>query len=130
MEMERHDITIDQVHFDRYRIDVFKGAAQRQGFAQSAEFKECGQGFVSMGVRIDSLETALLEKRVRHAMHPVLTLGASHCIVELDNAGNKRYTKKKSAQKIDGMIALVMSIYPLVAPEELEKAVDVAALCG
>lgn len=128
-EMSEHGINIRQVHFDRHRIDVFKAAAQRQGFAQGAEFRECGQGFVSMGPRIDALETALLEKRICHGMHPVLTLGAAHAIMEIDNVGNKRYTKKKSSQKIDALVALVMSAYPHVAPE-MTKRIDVAALVG
>lgn len=122
-------IPVHQVHFDRYRIDVFKAAAQRQGFAQDAEFKDCGQGFVSMGPRIDALETALLERKVRHGMQPVLTLAAAHAVMEIDNVGNKRLTKKKSAQKIDALVALVMSAWPLVAPEE-DQTIDIAALVG
>lgn len=128
-EMLARGITINEVHFDRWRIDVFKAAAQRQGFATGAEFKECGQGFVSMGPRIDALETALLERRIRHGLNPVLTLGASHCIVETDNAGNRRFTKKKSTQKIDGIISLLMSAYPHIAVEE-KKVIDISALVG
>lgn len=129
LQMNELGIVIRQVHFDRHRIDVFKAAAQRQGFAQGADFRECGQGFVSMGPRIDALETALLEKRICHGLHPVLTLGAAHAIMEIDNVGNKRYTKKKSSQKIDALVALVMSAYPHVAPES-QKTIDVAALVG
>jgi len=129
VDLEEKGIVINEVHFDRWRIDVFKSAAVRQDFAKGAEFKECGMGFVSMGPRIDALETALLEGRIRHGMNPVLTLGAAHAVVEIDNVGNKRYTKKKSAQKIDGLIALVMSAYPHVAPETTPP-VDVAALIG
>ena len=120
VKMEELGITIHEVHFDRFRIDVFKAAAAREGFAQEATFIECGQGFVSMGVRMDSLETALLERRVRHGAAPVLNLGAAHCVVERDNVGNRRPTKKKSAQKIDGIVALLMATYPLVANVETE----------
>ena len=120
VKLEAMRIRITEVHFDRFRIDVFKAAAAREGFAQDAEFIECGQGFVSMGVRMDSLETALLERRVRHGAAPVLNLGAAHCVVERDNVGNRRPTKKKSAQKIDGIVALLMATYPLVANVETE----------
>jgi phage terminase large subunit-like protein len=126
IELQRLGITVHEVHFDRYRIDVFKAAAQREGFATGAQFIECGMGFVSMGPRMDALETALLQRKVRHGSNQVLNLGASNCVVEIDNVGNRRPTKKKSAQKIDALVALLMSIYPHVAPTALE--IDVSAL--
>jgi phage terminase large subunit-like protein len=120
------EITITEVQFDRFRIDVFKSAAQRTGFAESAEFIECGQGFVSMAPRMDAIETALLERRIRHGSAPILNLGAAHCIVERDNVGNRRPTKKKSAQKIDGLVAMLMAVYPLVA--KTKEEFDISAL--
>ena len=119
-------IRIDQVLFDRFRIDVFKAACQREGFATDATFTECGQGFVSMGKMIDVFETALLERRIRHGSHPVLNLGASSAIVEIDNVGNRRLTKKKSAQKIDGIIAALMACKPLL--EQTTAEFDTGAL--
>ena len=128
VKMEAFGITINEVHFDRYRIDVFKAAAAREGFAQSAEFIECGMGFVSMAKRMDAMETALLERRIRHGAAPVLNLGAAHCVVERDNVGNRRPTKKKSTQKIDGTVAMLMAIYPLVAniKEEFDVGLFIA----
>ena len=119
-------IRIDQVLFDRFRIDVFKAACQREGFATDATFTECGQGFVSMGKMIDVFETALLERRIRHGSHPVLNLGASSAIVEIDNVGNRRLTKKKSAQKIDGIIAALMACKPLL--EQTTAEFDIGAM--
>ena len=67
-----------------------------------------------MTPRIEHFESLLLERKVRHGSHPVLTLGASTAIVEGDNAGNRRLTKAKSSQKIDGIIAAIMAAYPLM----------------
>jgi phage terminase large subunit-like protein len=128
VKLEEMDIRVDKVMFDRFRIDVFKAACQREGFAQDAEFIECGQGFVTMGKLIDLFETALLERRVRHGLHPILNLGAASAIVESDNVGNRRLTKKKSANKIDGIIATLMACKPIL--ENSEATFDVEALIG
>ena len=121
------DIPLFTIQFDRYRIDDFRAAADREGFAQEADWEEVGQGFVSMTPRIEHLESLLLERKLRHGSHPVLNLGASVAIVEPDNAGNRRLTKAKSSQKIDGIIAALMAVYPLGGnPDE----VDIGAMIG
>jgi len=117
-ELDRLEIPILSIQFDRYRIHDFRAAADRVGFAQEAEWVEVGQGYVSMTTRIEAFESLLLQRNLRHGGHPVLNLGASSAIVEVDNAGNRRLTKKKSSQKIDGIIAGIMAIYPLVLNEE------------
>jgi phage terminase large subunit-like protein len=128
VRLEDLGIHVDSVLFDRYRIDVFKAACEREAFAQDAQFVECGQGFVSMAPMIDGFETALLERKVCHGAHPVLNLGAASAIVELDNVGNRRLTKKKSANKIDGIIATLMACKPHV--EQTEAVWDISALIG
>lgn len=127
VKLDELGIRIDEVIFDRYRIDVFKGAAERNGFGQSAIFTECGQGFVSMAPRIDALETSLLKNMIKHGSNPILNLGASSAIVEVDNVGNRRLTKKKSSQKIDGIIAMLMSIYPHAAQTSAEDQFNLDA---
>jgi phage terminase large subunit-like protein len=127
VKLDEMAIRIDEVIFDRYRIDIFKAAAQRNGFGQSAIFTECGQGFVSMAPRIDALETSLLKNMIKHGSSPILNLGAASAIVELDNVGNRRLTKKKSSQKIDGIIAMLMAIYPHVAQTGAENQFSIDA---
>jgi phage terminase large subunit-like protein len=121
-------IHVDSVLFDRYRIDVFRAACEREAFAQDAQFVECGQGFVSMAPMIDGFETALLERKICHGAHPILNLGAASAIVELDNVGNRRLTKKKSANKIDGIIAALMACKPHV--EQTEAIWNISAMIG
>ena len=121
-------IRVDKVLFDRFRIDVFKAACEREGFATGAEFIECGQGFVSMATMINGIETLILEKKLRHGSHPVLNLGASSAVVEVDNVGNRRLTKKKSANKIDGLIALLQACKPLV--ENIDQPFDAFSMIG
>jgi phage terminase large subunit-like protein len=127
IKLEDLGIPIKSIQFDRYRINDFKAACERVGFALEAEWVEVGQGFVSFTPRIEHLESLLLQRKVRHGSHPVLNLGASVAIVEGDNAGNRRLTKKKSSQKIDGIVAAVMSAYPLM---ENHEEFNVAAWVG
>ena len=128
IKLEDLGIPIISIQFDRYRINDFKAASERENFALEAEWVEVGQGYVSMTPRIEHFESLLLERRVRHGGHPVLNLGASTAIVEGDNAGNRRLTKAKSSQKIDGIVAAIMAAYPLM--ENPEEEFDVAAWVG
>lgn len=107
-------IAINNVEFDRWRINEFKSACERIGLP-TMEFNEVGQGYRDISPRMEALETALLQKRVLHGNHPVLNLGASSAVVVSDPAGNRKMDKVKSAQKIDAMVALVMSAYPLLS---------------
>jgi phage terminase large subunit-like protein len=125
VRLEEYQIKVDGIFFDRYRIDIFKAACEREGFAQDAQFVECGQGFVSMAAMIDGVETALLEKRICHGSAPVLNLGASSAVVEIDNVGNRRLTKRKSANKIDGIVALLMACKPHV--EQIDQVSDISS---
>ena len=69
------------------------------------------------------LEQLILEKRLAHGNHPVLSMCA---VVEGKDDANRKLSKNKSTGRIDGMIALAMAVG--VAP--LVKTVDVAALIG
>src|SRR3546814_17020986 len=47
--------------------------------------------------------------RIRHGMHPVLRWNAGNLIFETDPAGNRKPSKQRSADRIDGMTALIMA---------------------
>lgn len=69
-----------------------------------------GQGYASMSEPTKELEKLILEKRIRHAGHPVLRWMAGNVAVETDAAGNLKPSKKKSTEKIDGIVALIMAL--------------------
>lgn len=127
-EIEDKGIVINSIEFDRWRINEFMQAADSKGFAQAAEWNSVGQGYQSLSPRIETMETSLLESKIRHGNHPVLNLGASTAITTSDPAGNRKLDKVKSSHKIDGIVAMVMSIYPLLGLTKPEF--DVAALIG
>jgi phage terminase large subunit-like protein len=105
----RRKCNIRSIHFDRWRIDELKAACIDVGLGD-LPFAECGQGFRDMGPALDSLETVALQQRLRHGMHPVLTMCAANATVVTDPAGNRKFEKAKSTGRIDGMQALAMAI--------------------
>ena len=118
MHLEDDGIDVHSIQFDRWRIAELQGAAERNGFAQVAEWTEVGQGFQSQSVRIEAMETSLLQKKIRHGNHPVLNLGAASAVRVQDPAGNSKLAKNKSSQKIDAIISCLQAIYPLVGLQE------------
>lgn len=96
------------VMFDRWRIDVFTRDLERLGI--ELPMVAHGQGFKDMSPALDQVEEALLNKRVRHGMHPVLTMCAANAVVTKDPAGNRKLDKHKANGRIDGMVALCMAM--------------------
>jgi phage terminase large subunit-like protein len=66
-----------------------------------------GQGFKSMSPALRDLESIILEKKLRHGAHPILTWCASNAVIVTDDAGNRKVSKKRSTGRIDGVTALL-----------------------
>lgn len=113
LKLHTAGMTIATVQFDRWRIEDFKPRAEAHGFANEAEWISVGQGFKDFGKRVDGLDSLLLQEKICHGMHPLLNLGASNAIVSVDPTGAKKYDKSKSSQRIDTLVAMAMSVYPL-----------------
>ena len=69
-----------------------------------------GQGFKDMSPSIEALEAELLNARVVHGMHPVLTMCASNALVVFNPTKARKFEKAKSTGRIDGLVALAMAI--------------------
>jgi phage terminase large subunit-like protein len=102
------DSIVDLVGFDRWRIDIFKRDMAQQGI--EFPMKEYGQGFKDMSPALDALEAALLNGKLRHGNHPVLTMCAANAVVVKDPAGNRKLDKSKATGRIDGMVALAIAM--------------------
>lgn len=68
------------------------------------------QGFASMSPAAKELEKRLLGKSFAHGNNPVLKWMAANTAVEQDPAGNIKPSKRKSTERIDGIVALTMAI--------------------
>lgn len=101
-------LDVQAIAFDRWRIDIFKRDAETLGL--DFPLVEHGQGFKDMSPALDTLESDLLNGRLRHGMHPVLTMCAANAVVSKDPAGNRKLDKHKATGRIDGMVALAMAL--------------------
>lgn len=108
-------MNIHAIGFDRWRIDIIKKEFERAG--ADVPLVEFGQGFKDMSPALDALESALLNGVMRHGMNPVLTMCAANSAVDQDAAGNRKFTKRKSTGRIDGMVALAMAFGMTCAKE-------------
>ena len=55
-----------------------------------------GQGYKSMSLAVRDLETLILERKLRHGSHPVLTMCIANSPIERGDAGNRKLPKKRS----------------------------------
>lgn len=111
---QRYDLR--KIAFDRWNWRHLKPWLLKAGFAEdqlegdAAIFEQMGQGFQSMSPALRDLESALLNQRIAHGGHPVLTMCAANATVQSDPAGNRKLSKIKSHGRIDGMVALAMAM--------------------
>mgnify|MGYP006921373284 FL=1 len=98
--------------FDRYGMKHLRPWLVKAGFSEEEleRFIDFGQGFVSMSPAIRALEERLLNKKLRHGNHPVLAMCAANATVATDAAENRKFIKGKATGRIDGMVALAMSV--------------------
>ena len=93
--------------FDRWRIDVLKKEMARAGV--DIPLAPFGQGYKDMSPALEALECELLNGRIAHGAHPVLTMCACNAATSRDPAGNRKLDKQKATGRIDGMVALAMA---------------------
>ncbi len=108
---DRYDIR--KIAFDRWGFKHLRPWLLKAGFTEDeieARFEEFGQGYQSMSPALRDLEGEILNGRVAHGNHPVLTMCAANAVVQTDPAGNRKLAKDKSSGRIDGMVALTMAM--------------------
>ena len=107
-----HRYDIRKLGFDRWNMKHLKPWLSKAGFTDemlTTRFVEFGQGVASMSPALRELESDLLNRKIAHGMHPVLSMCAAGAVVWSDAAGNRKLHKALSAARIDGMVALEMA---------------------
>lgn len=108
-------LDIRKIAFDRWNWRHLKPWLSKVGFSEeqlegdNAVFEEMGQGYQSISPAMRSLEGLLLNKKVAHGGHPVLTMCMMNATVKSDPAGNRKLVKSMSRGRIDGAVALTMA---------------------
>jgi phage terminase large subunit-like protein len=102
------DYQIRGIAFDRWNASqVVIHLQDRMGRDRLLEF---GQGFASMSAPTKELMRLVAGRKLRHGGNPVLTWMARNLALRQDPAGNMKPDRERSAEKIDGIVALVMAI--------------------
>lgn len=101
------DYDVHAIAYDRWRIDVLKKELERLGL--DLPLVPHGQGFRDMAPALDALEAELLNGRIAHGGHPVLTMCAANAVATKDPSGNRKLDKSRRTGRIDGLQALAMA---------------------
>lgn len=124
---DRQDVR--KIGFDRWGWRHLRPWLLKAGFTESQldeHFVEFGQGYQDMSPALRALEGEILNGRIAHGAHPVLSMCMANAVVKSDPAGNRKLAKDKSAGRIDGAVALAMLAG--VAPLEDSQEIDIQAM--
>lgn len=98
---------IREICFDRWNATYL---TQRLEGEHGFTMVQFGQGFASMSAPTKEFEKLVLERRIAHNGHAILRWNIDNIIIRRDAADNIKIDKAKSTEKVDGAVALVMSL--------------------
>ena len=101
MEYRIQSICYDRWNASQLVIDLTNDGVPMDSF---------GQGFQSMAAPSKQAESLILSKQIVHDGNPVLKWMIANTVMEEDAAGNIKPSKKKSSEKIDGVVSLIMAL--------------------
>lgn len=101
---------IREIAYDRYGAEKIRRDLEELGAEHGFTVFPFGQGFISMSPPSKDFYQFVMEGKIRHGRHPVLDWNMGNVIIDLDAAGNIKPNKKKSTEKIDGVVALIMGL--------------------
>lgn len=102
------DYKVEACAFDRWGINEVKRLIADEGIR--IEMVEWGQGWRDSAPALNAIETAVLQKTLRHPAHPVLDWCVSNAVALTDAAGNRKLAKDRSIGRIDGLVAASMAV--------------------
>lgn len=101
-------MNVQNISFDaKFITDVVNGLSE-EGFEDVLHpFR---QGFISMNAPMKELEKMILRREINHGGNPVMRWQITNVQAVTDDAENYKPSKKKSKDKIDGVVAAIMAI--------------------
>ena len=76
-----------------------------------------GQGYAGMNQPIKDTERLILSGQLQHDGSPILRWNFANVVADQDPAGNVKFSKGRSAEKIDGAVATAMAVGRVQAEE-------------
>lgn len=98
---------VQGIAFDRWRFEDLAKLLSDEGI--DLPMVEFVPGFRSYAAAVDAFERAVLERKMQHNGSPILKWQASNVVIEMDAAGNRKPTKSKSIDRIDGIVSAIMA---------------------
>ena len=116
---------------DYKHYDIQEVAHDRWGATQLAQNLDAegitmvpfGQGFRSMSSPMKEVENLILQNRLIHFNHPVLRWMADNTVAKTDPSENIKPDKRKSKERIDGIVAMIMAIGRAITNEGNGKSI-------
>lgn len=113
---------IKEVAIDPWNATQIATDLQGDGF----EVVYVRTGFLSISAATKEFEKLVLGGQLEHPAHPVLDWMVSNVGVETDASGNLKPSKRRSAEKIDGVVAAILALARIILtppkkPSKYEK---------
>jgi len=115
---------IQELAFDRWGMEYMS----QNMIAGGIEAFPFGQGYKSLSPPTKELLKLVLSQKLRHGGNPVLRWMADNLVVETDAAESVKPNKKKSRERIDGMVALIMGLDRAIKQNKDRAEVEVWAV--
>ena len=107
---------IREIAIDRWNATQLATQLTGDGF----EMVAFGQGYASMNWPTKKLEEVVLGGKLAHGANPVLRWMAGNVSIEKDAADNWKPSKKKSPERIDGIVALIMGLERATVQQQVD----------
>ncbi|WP_221795680.1 terminase large subunit [Aquisediminimonas sediminicola] len=103
----RQAYDVQGIAYDRWRFEDLGKLLSDEGI--DLPMTPFIPGFKSYASAVDAFERAVLNRQMQHNENPLLRWQAGNVIVETDPTGNRKPTKAKSLDRIDGIVAAIMA---------------------
>jgi len=104
---------VQRVAFDPHKFEILEPLLIQEGFTEEElqRFIPVTQTYKFMSPYLNELEAYLVEGKLRHGMHPVLTMCAYNARVKDGRVtGDRLLAKPSDVERIDGMVALALAV--------------------
>ena len=115
LEYRLNSLAYDRWNASQLVVDLVNDGANMAPF---------GQGFQSMSAPTKELEKLILGKQIIHGDNPAMNWMLSNVAIQEDPAGNIKPNKAKSTEKIDGVVALIMSLGEYMTTGDVSSVYD------
>jgi len=121
-ERDYQGFDIQEVAFDRWGFEGLRQQFIAEGVNEDI-FVSIGMGFVSLSAPSKKLEELILAEKLAHGGNPVLRWMAGNTVIETDSKENISPNKKKSRERIDGIVSTIMALGRAITIPEAKPSV-------